>query len=96
MKPNPYESPSESTNAPHDTTHPQMSCPECGKQMEPGYFPSSGGIHWKQPDEQSVSFLLSKCLPGTLGFWKVAKMGGFRCPDCELVVFRFGKHKLQF
>ncbi len=96
---NPYESPAineNSTESGADKSR-KMACPECGKPMENGYFPSTG-IFWKLPGAMPISITSKEALPGTVprSFrWGTNKVGGFRCRDCELVLFWYGSCKRQ-
>jgi len=92
---NPYESPESDPNEPFEQED-ALKCPECGQPMEPGYFLGKG-VYWRKWGEKPyTSWGLPVSLPGTAAaFVGTNKIGGFRCADCELIVFRYGKHKIR-
>ena len=68
-----------------------MNCPQCHSSMQDGFIPAGGGIFWfrREPDPQLFAF--AKALPGTSSWFRRAKLEAYRCPRCELVLFRYGK-----
>ena len=94
MTMNPYEPPA---NA-EEPAKPDLVriCPQCGQPMEAGYIPSAQGIVWRRLKQWRLwLWLTGNTLPGSTGFLIPTKIGGHRCGHCELVIFRYGSHKLK-
>jgi predicted RNA-binding Zn-ribbon protein involved in translation (DUF1610 family) len=92
METNPYESPSEAGKAEIRPAK-SMACPECGQPMESGYVLSRSGMYWRRWSQRSwLLFPWTRCIPGTDAALP-KKLSAFRCPFCELVIFRFGAHR---
>ena len=68
-----------------------MKCPECHGAMETGFIPTGGGIFWFRQRRAPDLFSFAKSLPGTSSWFRGAKLEAYRCPRCELVLFRYGK-----
>ncbi len=62
--------------------------------METGYITPSGPLFWRNWT-QGIFLVFSGKLPGTYpAFVGFNKLSGFRCHGCELVVMRYGNHKM--
>lgn len=95
MEPNPYQSPQADPGA--ETPHvPVFTCPECGQPMEPGYVSTGQFVFWRRwttPWWLPYAGALRGTGPRLFGF---QKLSGYRCQRCEVVVFRYGNHKLAY
>ena len=62
-----------------------MDCPECGKEMEPGFiWTNCPYLYWA---EEIKFYLDADRLNG--GSWtRGARLAAFRCPDCRLLMAR--------
>ncbi len=98
MNENPWQSP---TSAPGEkrvadfgSNSPVLKCPECSGVMEPGYLTTGAWLYWRRWDDRSLlvrfSDRLMKTLPSFVG---TNRLPGFRCSQCEVVVFRYGNHR---
>lgn len=70
-----------------------LKCPECAAYMNVGYVPVTGGITWRNKDEP-VGFITNLSgLPGTVWVNPFArpKLPGFHCPNCQIILFKYGK-----
>ncbi len=71
----------------------EMKCPECFMPMQEGYIPLISGINWRRRGESVGMLTLFSGLPGTV-WWNPfnrPKLPGFHCPDCKVVLFKYGK-----
>lgn len=93
MDTNPYQSPElDPEKHPLDAEVP--ACPECGQAMERGYITTGAAVYWRNWQDRRWLVFWAKKLPGTgPAFIGTNKLGGFRCPECELVLFRYGRHR---
>jgi len=71
----------------------ELKCPECTAYMNVGYIPITGGLTWRNKDEP-VGFVTNLSgLPGTVWVNPFArpKLPGFHCPNCQIILFKYGK-----
>ena len=66
-------------------------CPICGKKMEKGYVTGGGpAIFWSEEEKKYLTtgaeILLGGRIKGTF-----ANAKSYRCPDCKIVIFSYGK-----
>jgi len=89
METNPYQSPE-----PDPGKDPSRDCPECGQAMERGYITTGAAVYWRNWEDRRWLLFSADKLPGTgPAFVGTNKLGGFRCPQCELVLFQYGRHR---
>lgn len=78
------------------TTHLDLSgqgseCPRCGEPMTEGYMPTVGGVSWRdRGDPVGIPSMLTG-LPGTAYLIKRPKLHAYRCEDCRIITFKYGK-----
>jgi Domain of unknown function (DUF6487) len=72
-------------------------CPECGREMQPGYLTTGSWLYWREWTDRSMLVKFSDRLPNTPPtFVGTNRLPGFRCKDCEVVVFRYGGHRKEW
>ncbi|OPX62793.1 MAG: hypothetical protein A4E29_00455 [Methanomassiliicoccales archaeon PtaB.Bin134] len=66
-----------------------MLCPDCGKEMEPGFIWTNGPyLYWT---ERIRLYIDGDRLNG--GSWLTgARLPGFRCPECKLLMARYSSN----
>lgn len=75
----------------------KLDCPECGQAMEPGYLTTGAWLYWREWQDKSLLVRFSDRLPNTLPtFVGINRLPGFRCPACEMIVFRYGSHRQEW
>ncbi|HML96790.1 MAG TPA: PF20097 family protein [Thermodesulfobacteriota bacterium] len=65
-------------------------CPRCGGEMTEGYIPSSAGIPWRDRNDPVGMPTIASGLPGTKSILKRPRLHAYRCPDCNIVTFKYG------
>ena len=97
MKENPYQAPHIDLDS---ETEPDVdkcpSCPECGKTMEAGYIASSASLYWRKWNNQNWLLRGNESLSKTSSVFGINKLSGFRCGDCEIVLFAYGEARKKF
>ena len=68
-----------------------MACPQCGESMIEGYLPLLSGIHWRELQEPTGIPNALSGLPGTVGWRGRPRLHAYRCADCQVVTFRYGR-----
>ena len=67
-----------------------MICPECGKEMEPGFI--RGGCYYLTWTEKMRRSDIGGDRLGGANFNRGAHMPAFRCMDCELILAKYVSH----
>ncbi|MEX0653130.1 MAG: PF20097 family protein [Phycisphaeraceae bacterium] len=70
--------------------HGEARCPQCHAQMEEGYIPTAGGLHWYRRRESS-GLDFAEALPGTFSWDRRTRLPAWRCKRCHLIAFRYGQ-----
>jgi hypothetical protein len=67
-----------------------MRCPGCRQWMQSGHVAISHGVMWlRNADSSHLPF--SESVPGTHALMRANRLPAWRCPSCELLLFRFGR-----
>lgn len=100
MNENPYKAPR--INDPIEADVSEFSvdyrpnCPECCTAMEAGYIASSASLFWRRWSNQRWLLRGNESLAKTSSVFGINKLSGFRCVDCEIVMFAYGKSRKRF
>ena len=68
-------------------------CPKCYKIMIEGYMPTVGGVSWRDRNEPIGIPTIFNGLPGTTFWIKRPLLHAFRCKDCKVIIFKYGKFR---
>jgi hypothetical protein len=68
-----------------------VTCPECGAKMAEGYLAVLAGLHWREIGEPIGMPHALGGLPGTVGWRGRPRLHAFRCGECSVVTFKYGK-----
>ena len=68
-----------------------MKCPECQREMLPGYMPVDQGLYWFKKGVAPKVDVTAEYLPGTSTILRYARIEAHHCLDCSLVTFRYGR-----
>lgn len=72
-------------------------CPECGAGMRPGYLTTGSWLYWRRWNDRSLLVRFSDRVRGTLpSFVGTNRLPGYRCEQCEVIVFRYGDHRHEW
>lgn len=97
---NPWRAPAtgpEEWRAPHSAADHSLTCPECSGRMEPGCLTTGAWLYWRDWNDRSMLVRFADRLPNTLpSFVGINRLSGFQCERCEVVVFRYGSHRLDW
>lgn len=63
-------------------------CPECGTKMEQGYVISEA-VFWSKEKHTQWALGQERIIPR--GFWALPNVEAYRCMNCKLVLFHYGK-----
>ena len=75
-------------------THDPLRCPRCKSLMQTGFLPVSGGMHFIRGDGKAAS-QFAEDLPGTHAVMRSNRLLAWRCKQCEIVVFRYGRNNAK-
>jgi len=100
MNNNPYQAPradvaDEAGNSAHSVTA-SPKCPICDRVMEAGFIASSSSLYWRQWTNQKWLLRGNESLSKTSSVFGINKLSGYRCVDCEIVLFAYGKSRKRF
>jgi|GEM_PF-3150225 len=94
---NPWQSPGAEPRPWKSGPGDSICCPECGAGMRPGYLTTGAWLYWRKWTDRSLLVKFSDRLPNTLpSFVGTNRLPGYRCEECELVVFRYGNHRSEW
>ena len=68
-----------------------VTCPRCDGAMAEGYIPGGYGIVWRDRAEPVGLPSVFSGMPGSTFWLSRPRMHAFRCADCQIVLFRYGK-----
>jgi hypothetical protein len=97
MNDNPYQAPGiDEAGKPELSVDGCPSCPVCDEVMEAGYIASSASLYWRHWTNQKWLLRGNESLSKTSSVFGINKLSGFRCADCEIVLFAYGKSRKRF
>lgn len=64
-------------------------CPRCGKKMERGYITAAQLIYWSKEKTSRWIRAGDEHLVGSR--WSGTCSEAYRCPNCKIVLFSYGK-----
>lgn len=75
---------------PHEPTR----CPKCRALMQTGFLPTSTGMHFIRGDGKAAS-QFAEDLPGTHSIMRANRLLAWRCKNCEVVLFKYGRNNAK-